>query len=111
LSFASFAARSAMPPSLPSCDLRSGGDANARVCGKTSWALRAGVGPTGTAAVFQQRAERCTADFPHESLASLQEYDGRNMAARLRYGTFTAGVLRGSLFRHIIACNAVAFGS
>src|SRR5690348_17974050 len=40
---------------------------------RSSWALRAGVGPTGTAAVFQQRAERCTADFPHESLASLQE--------------------------------------
>jgi hypothetical protein len=51
------------------------------------------------------------ADFPHESFASLQEYDGRNMAAPLPCCTFAALALRGSLFRHIIACNAVAFGS
>jgi hypothetical protein len=70
-----------------------------------------GAGPTCTAAVFAQPAGRFTADFPHESRASLQEYDGSNMAARLRCCTFTADVLGGSLFRHIIACNAVAFGS
>src|SRR5262245_9170207 len=66
---------------------------------------------TSTCAHFQQRTRRMTADFPRESPASLQQYDGSNMAARLHCCTLAAERLRGSLFRHINACNAVAFGS
>jgi len=79
----SFRVQAVVPPSLPSWGGADGGDARERLCGKTSCASRAGAGPTRTAAVFAQRARRFMADFPHESLASLQEYDGRTMAARL----------------------------
>jgi len=72
-----------VPPSLPSWEAPMVGTHMSACVVRPAGRRAPGAGPTCTAAVFAQRTRRFTADFPHESLASLQEYDGRNVAARL----------------------------